>query len=206
MEPLGSIGSIPPKAAGSSHPTASAGRTVMLLSAELIENLARKRAFCFLPPVGQLSGWSTWGRGFQHRRSRVVVVLEAQGWSQRQSLSRFPSVSNPGPSPSPGPSPGPGLGPGASPWQHGLPTELPWLTAGSWGWPAAQLWGLGSHLLLSTLTPKLLCLLWSSAEMRSLGKVVLNLPVTHISSRDLSLKNSKFLCLPFSNPAGVKGQ
>lgn len=54
MEPLGSIGSIPPKAAGFSHPTA--GKTVMLLSAELIENLPRKRAFCFRPPMGQLSG------------------------------------------------------------------------------------------------------------------------------------------------------
>lgn len=40
MEPLGSIGSISPKAAGSSHPTASAGRTVMLLSAKLREKLS----------------------------------------------------------------------------------------------------------------------------------------------------------------------
>lgn len=56
-EPLGSIGSIPPKAAGFSHPTASAGKTVMLLSAKLIENLPGKTALCFLPPVGQLLGW-----------------------------------------------------------------------------------------------------------------------------------------------------
>lgn len=56
MEPLGSIGSIPPKAAGFSHPTASAGKTVMLLSAKLIENLPGKTALCFLPPAGQLLG------------------------------------------------------------------------------------------------------------------------------------------------------
>ena len=56
MEPLGSIGSIPPKAAGSSHPTASTGKTVMLLSAKLIENLPGKTALCFLPPAGQLLG------------------------------------------------------------------------------------------------------------------------------------------------------
>lgn len=43
MEPLGSIGSIPPKAAGSSHPSASAGKTVMLLSAKLREKLPGKR-------------------------------------------------------------------------------------------------------------------------------------------------------------------
>lgn len=43
MEPLGSIGSIPPKAAGSSHLTASAGKTVMLLSAKLREKLPGKR-------------------------------------------------------------------------------------------------------------------------------------------------------------------
>lgn len=43
MEPLGSIGSIPPKAAGSSHPTASAGKTVMLLSAKLREKLLGKQ-------------------------------------------------------------------------------------------------------------------------------------------------------------------
>lgn len=43
MEPLGSIGSIPPKAAGSSHPSASAGKTVMLLSAKLREKLPGKQ-------------------------------------------------------------------------------------------------------------------------------------------------------------------
>lgn len=56
MEPLGSIGLIPPKAAGSSHPTASTGKTIMLLSAKLIENLPGKTVLCFLLPVGQLSG------------------------------------------------------------------------------------------------------------------------------------------------------
>lgn len=36
--------------------------------------------------------------------------------------------------------------------------------------------------------------------------MVLNLPVTYRSSRGRSLKNSKFLCLPFYNPVGEKGQ
>lgn len=43
MEPLGSIQSIPPKAAGSSRPTASTGKTVMLLSAKLREKLPGKQ-------------------------------------------------------------------------------------------------------------------------------------------------------------------
>lgn len=40
----------------------------------------------------------------------------------------------------------------------------------------------------------------------TLRRVVLNLPVTSLSSRGLSLKNSTFLCLCFYNPVGGKGQ
>lgn len=57
MEPLGSIGSIPPKAAGSSHPTASTGKTIMLLSAKLRGKLLG----------GQCSGCSAPSSCQQHR-------------------------------------------------------------------------------------------------------------------------------------------
>lgn len=62
MEPLGSIGSIPPKAAGSSHPAASTGKTVMLLSAKLGEN-GRGKQRLFASPHGEGSSWPGRGEG-----------------------------------------------------------------------------------------------------------------------------------------------
>lgn len=91
MEPLGSIGSIPPKAAGSSHPTASAGKTVMLLSAKLSEKLRGKQCSgCSAPmatgkepgaspALGPASPALPWAQGLLRGGSRILPCRASTG-------------------------------------------------------------------------------------------------------------------------------
>jgi len=176
MEPLGSIGSIPPKAAGSSHPTASTGKTIMLLSAKVVENLPGKTALCFLPPVGQLSirecaagpcRRSTWGerggRGFWHRRLEVGVRC----WGHLDLVTAGMMVTAAAPVPVSGTGPSPRRR--CSAWRRAPPgagemaVGTGWWLLGTGQWlgqccppaaqlvpvqclPAVRLWNLGLHL------------------------------------------------------------